>query len=176
MNLRPHGRALYGRGNIDPGGERRPNAQLSPFLRHRVISEQELVSACILSTALKRPSNLSGSLLTDLFQGLAGAAPNRLERLLRRARRSCKPEKDTSLKAISMPPSGAIPDSKATTGRRSSARPVIPTTMRACLCVHLALHAEAAMGARRRFFLQNLLDGDPASNTLSWRWVGGLHA
>jgi deoxyribodipyrimidine photo-lyase len=25
------------------------------------------------------------------------------------------------------------------------------------------------------FFLEHLLDGDPASNTLSWRWVGGLH-
>lgn len=24
-------------------------------------------------------------------------------------------------------------------------------------------------------FLQHLLDGDPASNTLSWRWVAGLH-
>ena len=23
--------------------------------------------------------------------------------------------------------------------------------------------------------MENLLDGDPASNTLSWRWVGGLH-
>jgi deoxyribodipyrimidine photo-lyase len=26
-----------------------------------------------------------------------------------------------------------------------------------------------------RFFLEHLLDGDPASNTLSWRWVAGLH-
>lgn len=25
------------------------------------------------------------------------------------------------------------------------------------------------------FFLRHLLDGDPASNTLAWRWVGGLH-
>ena len=25
------------------------------------------------------------------------------------------------------------------------------------------------------FFLQNLLDADPATNTLSWRWVAGLH-
>lgn len=25
------------------------------------------------------------------------------------------------------------------------------------------------------FFLENLIDGDPASNTLSWRWVSGLH-
>lgn len=26
-----------------------------------------------------------------------------------------------------------------------------------------------------RFFMSHLLDGDPASNTLSWRWVAGLH-
>ncbi len=25
------------------------------------------------------------------------------------------------------------------------------------------------------FFLNHLIDGDPASNALSWRWVGGLH-
>ena len=25
------------------------------------------------------------------------------------------------------------------------------------------------------FFLRHLMDGDPASNTLSWRWVAGLH-
>ncbi len=30
-----------------------------------------------------------------------------------------------------------------------------------------------ALGAD--FFLRHLLDGDPASNTLSWRWVCGLH-
>ena len=24
------------------------------------------------------------------------------------------------------------------------------------------------------FFMENLLDGDPASNTLSWRWVAGI--
>jgi deoxyribodipyrimidine photo-lyase len=27
-----------------------------------------------------------------------------------------------------------------------------------------------------RFFARHLLDYDPASNTLSWRWVGGLHS
>ena len=30
-----------------------------------------------------------------------------------------------------------------------------------------------ALGAD--FFMQHLVDGDPASNTLSWRWVAGLH-
>ena len=30
-----------------------------------------------------------------------------------------------------------------------------------------------ALGAD--FFLRHLVDGDPASNTLSWRWVAGLY-
>ncbi|NEX44612.1 DNA photolyase [Rhodobacter sp. ETT8] len=35
------------------------------------------------------------------------------------------------------------------------------------------LHLPWELGAD--FFLRHLLDGDPASNTLSWRWVAGLH-
>ncbi|MFN4153752.1 MAG: FAD-binding domain-containing protein [Paracoccaceae bacterium] len=35
------------------------------------------------------------------------------------------------------------------------------------------LHLPWQLGAD--FFLRHLMDGDPASNTLSWRWVAGLH-
>ncbi|WP_349037578.1 FAD-binding domain-containing protein [Pseudotabrizicola sp. 4114] len=35
------------------------------------------------------------------------------------------------------------------------------------------LHLPWQLGAD--FFLRHLLDGDPAANTLSWRWVAGLH-
>jgi len=35
------------------------------------------------------------------------------------------------------------------------------------------LRLQWELGAQ--FFLNHLIDGDPASNTLSWRWVGGLH-
>lgn len=35
------------------------------------------------------------------------------------------------------------------------------------------LHLPWALGAD--FFLRHLIDGDPASNTLLWRWVAGLH-
>ncbi len=35
------------------------------------------------------------------------------------------------------------------------------------------LHLPWELGAD--FFLRHLMDGDPASNTLSWRWVAGLH-
>ena len=34
------------------------------------------------------------------------------------------------------------------------------------------LHLPWQLGAN--FFMENLLDGDPASNTLSWRWVSGI--
>jgi deoxyribodipyrimidine photo-lyase len=35
------------------------------------------------------------------------------------------------------------------------------------------LHLPWELGAD--FFMRHLIDGDPASNTLSWRWVAGLH-
>lgn len=35
------------------------------------------------------------------------------------------------------------------------------------------LHLPWELGAD--FFLRHLIDGDPASNTLSWRWVAGMH-
>ena len=36
-------------------------------------------------------------------------------------------------------------------------------------------YSKFTLAIRSRFFLKNLLDADPASNTLSWRWVAGLH-
>ena len=41
------------------------------------------------------------------------------------------------------------------------------------VCLYLDSYTRAPLGARSRFFLRHLLDADPASNTLSWRWVGG---
>ena len=39
----------------------------------------------------------------------------------------------------------------------------------------LDIHAAFAMGIGSRLFLNHLIDGDATANTLSWRWVGGLH-
>ena len=35
-------------------------------------------------------------------------------------------------------------------------------------------YVEVTMAIGSGIFFKNLLDGDPASNTLSWRWVAGL--
>ena len=42
------------------------------------------------------------------------------------------------------------------------------------VCQHLDLLVWTAVAVGCRYFLRNLLDGDPAANTLSWRWVAGL--
>ncbi|WP_162024558.1 MULTISPECIES: FAD-binding domain-containing protein [unclassified Lentimonas] len=42
----------------------------------------------------------------------------------------------------------------------------------ASIWIH-TLHLPWSLGAD--FFMRHLLDGDPAVNTLSWRWVAGLH-
>jgi hypothetical protein len=39
----------------------------------------------------------------------------------------------------------------------------------------LDIQPRSAMGAQSAFMLEHLIDGDPESNTLSWRWVTGLH-
>ena len=39
---------------------------------------------------------------------------------------------------------------------------------------YLDFHFKTTMAKRCRIFLKHLYDGDPASNTLSWRWVAGL--
>lgn len=42
------------------------------------------------------------------------------------------------------------------------------------VCLDLDLRLPAALAAGADFFYRHLLDGDPASNTLSWCWVAGL--
>ena len=37
------------------------------------------------------------------------------------------------------------------------------------------LHIKPSWELGADFFYKNLLDADAASNTLSWRWVSGLH-
>ena len=63
-----------------------------------------------------------------------------------------------------------------TRGRRNWSRRVICTITPACgspvFWIH-TLKLPWELGAD--WFLRHLLDGDPASNTLSWRWVAGLH-
>tara|TARA_B100000700_G_scaffold323661_1_gene427889 strand:+ start:1814 stop:2209 length:396 start_codon:yes stop_codon:yes gene_type:complete len=37
------------------------------------------------------------------------------------------------------------------------------------------IHIETPLATGARLFMRHLFDGDASSNTLSWRWVAGLH-
>ena len=39
---------------------------------------------------------------------------------------------------------------------------------------YLDFYPRPSLAARAEFFMKYLLDGDAASNTLSWRWVAGI--
>lgn len=169
-----------GRRNIDAGGGRKANvSQLSPFLRHRLISEPELVSAAITVHGAEAAFKFVQEVCwRTYFKGWLEHHPavwsdfcisrdSQLESL----------EKDNSLKADY---NSAIEGKTGIEGFDDWARELRETgylhnhaRMSFASIWLFTLRLPWALGAD--FFLQHLLDGDPASNTLSWRWVAGLH-
>ena len=148
-------------------------SQLSPWLRHRLISEEE-----VLTTVLRHHSPQAAmSYVQEVFW--RGYFKGWLEQ---------RPSVWSSAQSQQPPLKGAQ--------KTVYAQAVAGETGIACFdhwCESLKragyLHNHARMwfasiwiftlrlpwelGAA--FFLQHLRDGDPASNTLSWRWVAGLH-
>ncbi|MCE0506860.1 DNA photolyase [Roseivivax sp. GX 12232] len=173
------GRAYAEGRNTDPGPEA-PSAvsKLSPYLRHRLLTEEEVLSATLARHAPKaaekfiqevfwrsyfkgwlemRPSVWQGYLATrdaawDQVQTQSG---------LRRAwEEACLGE--TGIDCFD-----AWARELAATGYlHNHARMWFASIWIFTLRLPWALGAD--------FFLRHLLDGDPASNTLGWRWVAGL--
>jgi deoxyribodipyrimidine photo-lyase len=166
--------------NFDFGPDRRGNvSMLSPYLRHRLVLEQE-----VLQSVLQRHQLAAANKFVDevfwraYFKGWLEHRPavwddfrasvaSLLERL----------EHDTSLLDRF---NAAIEGNTGIDCFDAWARELV---------THGYLHNHARMwfasiwvftlrlpwqlGAD--FFYRHLIDGDPASNTLSWRWVSGLH-
>ena len=152
---------------------------LSPYLRHRAVTEAEVAGAIlerhapdaaeaivrevIWRTYFKGWLERRPSVWTDYWRDLA-AARDRLatEGGLRRG------WEDACTGRTGIPPLDAWAGELAATGwLHNQAR-----LWFASIWIH-TLRLPWALGAD--FFLRHLLDGDAASNTLSWRWVAGLH-
>ena len=166
--------------NFDFGPERRGNvSMLSPWLRHRLVLEQE-----VLEAVLQRHSPSASAKFVEevfwraYFKGWLEQRPSVWTAYRRSVSRL--------LQSL---------ESDATALRRYEAA-VEGNTGIDCfdawvdeLTTHGYLHNHARMwfasiwvytlglpwqlGAD--FFYRHLVDGDPASNTLGWRWVCGLH-
>ncbi len=166
--------------SFDEGpGDRRSVSTLSPWIRHRLVGEEEVVGAVLQQHTLRSADRFIQEVSWRTYwkgwlEMHPGAWANYREHLAQ------------SLDAVGR--DGALEQrwQDALHGRTGIecldawARELLETGY---------LHHQARMwfasiwiftlklpwelGAD--FFLRHLLDGDPAANTLSWRWVAGLH-
>ncbi len=160
--------------NADGGPEARGNVSLlSPYLRYRLLTEDEVIAAALAHHG----STAAGKFVQEVawrtyWKGWLELRPAVWRRFL--AERDAARESGL-LSAVAQAEAGAT----GIEGFDDWARELVQ---------HGYLHNHArmwfasiwiftlrlpwALGAD--FFLRHLLDADPASNTLSWRWVAGL--
>ncbi|MCA3426026.1 MAG: deoxyribodipyrimidine photolyase [Roseomonas sp.] len=168
------GRAYADGRNHDPGpGKPGYVSTLSPYIRHRLITEQEVVAAAIAAHG----AEVADKFIQEVFwrsywKGWLAQRPAVWEAYRGRV-----------VAGLRATPEGY---EAAITGRTGIAcfdawvQELIETgylhnhaRMWFASIWIFTLRLPWELGAD--FFLRHLLDGDAASNTLSWRWVAGLH-
>lgn len=176
------GRRYAAERNHDRGGAGEWPANvsaLSPYLRHRLVEEQEVLARALAEHGPDKADKFVSEVLwRGYFRGWLEQRPAVWDRYL--------VERDEALAGVEAN-GGLARDYRAAIEGRTG---IDCFDAWACeLIEHNWLHNHArmwfasiwiftlrlpwALGAD--FFLQHLLDGDSASNTLSWRWVAGLH-
>ena len=170
------GRAYARDRNVDRGPEDRSNVSgLSPWIRRRLVTEQEVIAA-----VLKRHSFAAAEKFIQevywrsYWKGWLEMRPGLLRRFdaERQALRNAWVDAP-ALKAAFEGRTGiacfdAWVEELLTTGWLHN-----HTRMWFASIWIFTLRLPWQLGAD--FFYKHLLDADPASNTLSWRWVAGLH-
>jgi deoxyribodipyrimidine photo-lyase len=166
--------------NFDHGpGRHKAVSRLSPYIRRRLVTEAEVVASALAAHGPEEAEKFVQEVVwrgyfkgwlerrpqvwTSYLQGLEGdlAALDRDRRLRRDVERAMAGE--TGLDFMD-----AWAAELAETGYlHNHARMWFASVWIFTLGLPWRLGAD--------FFLRHLLDGDPASNTLGWRWVAGLH-
>lgn len=168
------GRAYAEGRNHDPGpGQTGAASRLSPYLRHRVITESEVVDAVRRVHGGASEKFVQEVLWRTYWKGWLEMRPSVWSRFLETRDRELEGLVDTR----------ALADAEAgrtgVEGFDDWARELAETgylhnhaRMWFASIWIFTLRLPWALGAD--LFLRQLVDADPASNTLSWRWVAGL--
>lgn len=168
------GRAYADGRNFDSGpGKPAHVSVLSPYIRHRLITEQEAVAAAIAAHgAVVAEKFIQEVFWRSYWKGWLAQRPVVWDAY--RARVTA---------AVQAPPEGYAAAIAGRTGIACFDAWVAELIATGNLHNHarmwfasiwiFTLRLPWVLGAD--FFLRHLLDGDAASNTLSWRWVAGLH-
>lgn len=174
------GRTYAAGRNSDPGpGKRHAVSELSPYVRHRLVTEQELLQAAIAAHGAEAAEKFVAEVFWRTYwKGWLEMRPGIYERYGQ--------GRDTAMNAMAHDRSLARRVERACEGR-SGIEGFDDWAVELVETGYLHNHARMwfasiwiftlrlpwELGAD--FFFRHLLDGDVASNTLSWRWVAGLH-
>lgn len=174
------GRAYARQRNYDFGRDQRINVSaLSPWIRHRLITEEEVLRATLARHAPSAAEKFIQEVFwRTYFKGWLEQRPtvwdtyqSGLEAALQQI------DQD---RAMAMDYQDAVAGRIGIDGFDQWAQELVTTgymhnhaRMWFASIWIFTLRLPWQLGAD--FFLRHLLDGDPASNTLSWRWVAGLH-
>jgi deoxyribodipyrimidine photo-lyase len=166
----------YASGRNTDSGPDQPAAVslLSPYVRHRLITEQEIISSVLARHSLLTAEKFVQEVLWRTYwKGWLEMRPQVWSRFLAERDQQRNAEADTSLLAAAETGTTGID------GFDDWARALVSTgylhnhaRMWFASIWIFTLRLPWTLGAD--FFLRHLLDADAASNTLSWRWVGGL--
>lgn len=148
-------------------------SQLSPWLRHRLISEEEVLAAVLRH---HRPEAAMAFVQEVFWRGYFKGWLEQHPSVWASVQAGCIPLKGPQKKLYAEAVTGetgiACFDHWCDMLKREGYLHNHARMWFASIWI-FTLRLPWELGAA--FFLKHLLDGDPASNTLGWRWVAGLH-
>jgi hypothetical protein len=171
------GRAYAAERNLDHGPGNRANVSgLSPWVRHRLVTEKDIVEAVLQQHSLDAASKFVQEVFWRTYwKGWLELRPSVWARYTARV----GPAFAGLNSAERSNYDAAVTGATGIDGFDDWARELVATgylhnhaRMWFASIWIFTLRLPWQLGAD--FFMQHLLDGDPASNTLSWRWVAGL--
>ncbi len=168
----PHaGRSYTERRNYDNAPSQLPNvSMLSPYIRHRLITEQEVIQRVLARHDFVEAEKFIQEVCWRTYwKGWLEMRPSVWAQyqadVIRLPRSSIYDDACAGATGIACFDSWSV-ELKATGYLHNHARMWFASLWIFVLGLPWQLGAD--------FFYHHLLDGDPASNTLSWRWVAGL--
>lgn len=174
------GRHYARRRNYDFGPERRDNVSaLSPWVRHRLVTEEEVLHATLARHSFSASEKFVQEVFwRSYFKGWLEQRPS-VWRAYQTGLHDAFERLDATV-GLTTDYADAVEGRTGIACFDAWARELVETgylhnhtRMWFASIWIFTLRLPWQLGAD--FFLRHLMDGDPASNTLSWRWVAGLH-